>query len=314
MNTKKLFSAFIGLAVAGSLFTSCIKNEPQDTEYRLSFNKLITTIYSGNDALPKYTYDVAYSVDYNYTKLTANLTIGALSIGSTAYTTLSFDKSPWTIDNIGWKKIHLTMATPTSSAATLLFDEVVFDELDRVNIDQQISYFPLTNIHYSIGTGLHTVNSIMPMVLNIGKTNVSAEGASPFTTEETIYIIAMSMDNTVDLNKEENRKASIRLKNARFASSMPAMNLSFENVPFNIDRQGRVQLKAEGDIIPNMITFDSNGLNIASSTPNENFPISNLQGFTDGANNMTLSFTCTIKGVPYQVLASCVTPTATATN
>ena len=309
MNTKKLFSAFIGLAVAGSLFTSCVKSEQQDDVFHQAFNNMITTTYSGNDALPTYTYGVSYSTDYNYTKSTAVFTIGGLTIGSTAYTTLSFNNVPWTMNKEGWKKISLTMATPTSSAATLVFDEVEFDVLDRAYIDQQIEYFPLTNVQYSIGTGLHSVHSIMPMVVNTGKTSVSAEGGNPFTTEETIYIVCMSMSNTNDLNKEENRKASIRLKNAKFAESMPAMNLSFENVPFNIDRQGRVQLKAEGEIIPNMITFESNGLNIASSTPNASFPISNIQGFTDGANNMMLSFTCTIKGVPYQVVASCVTPT-----
>jgi len=296
------------MASALGILTSCNTGNNSDYVTRQTLSNFINLTNDYTTGQLVYQTPVGYVVELNLTKSTATITIEGLKLpNGNSYGQLVFANMPFTFNSIGWVEINQPMVIPTTSAGLQAptFSSFTFRTLDRV-LDGNV-YYPLFDVKYSVDG--YQITSIPPSVINQGTTIVSTEGKpdyNPGDEAKTLYGITFDT---------KTMKATISIQGAKFASSMPAMNMGFKDIPFEFTPSGMVSLKADA-LEPVLI----NGAN--STTPMPNYPITNLTCLTDDKNNMTLRFTCTVKsnqnGVatepPYNVTVNCTSPTSTNTT
>lgn len=274
---KTIKSIIMGVAAIVGL-ASCNSSDPGDyvTEQTLSscFAYSSTPGVDSNMAT-----SVSYYIKLNYTLKTAEVSISnfELSDGVT-YPKMTFTDIPFTIEPYGWKKISGTMLTPTIAGFgnVPLFSSFEIKLLDRYYGTSM--YIPAFTANFLVNNSV-AVFSSLPVQLLAGTTESTAPSNDVFKTTSSIYVVDM------DFKK---MKANIDITGAQFAEKMPALDISFKDIPFVLSGQ-KVILSAES-LTPYM-----------GSTPQPDYPISDLVAEYDFAKGMTLSFGCTVGGALYHV-------------
>lgn len=304
MMKTKFFALLLSVASVLGGLTSCNSGGSSDyitQQVLTNFINVTTELSSGQQNLSA---NVGYKIELNLTQGLATISMEGFRLpNGTNYGTLIFANMPFSYNSNGWIEINQSVVVPTTSAGLQApaFSSFRFAILDRV-LPSDI-YYPLFNISYSVDG--YNIVSIPPSVINQGTTVVSTEGQPNYTSsdEDSATLYAVSIDTNTMMG-------NISIQGAKFAAAMPALNMSFQNIPFTVDASGKISLRIDS-LEPVLITGSN------STTPMPNYPITNLSCVTDDQNNMSLQFTCTIKSdrngvateTAYNVSVTSSTPT-----
>lgn len=222
---------------------------------------------------------ISYRLNTNYTKETCDITIENLALPSgQRFTSLTFSDVPYTVKDNTWRVAKISNQMPSSITPAPLFSQFELVIADRV---VGSGYYPALGINYTVsGVKMY---STLSMLLCQGTTTVTASDGSTFTQAEesaAVYMIPLSVKDMT---------ASLVIEGAKFALHMPALNLEFGNIPFNFTSDGKIVMDQEKLATPNVIGSDN------TKTPFEAATITDFKCEADCANNMTLTFTCTMK-------------------
>lgn len=321
MKITKICASLLGALAISAAFSSCIKDNSDPRGSSIPYGAEGMLVYSVADDDTIANTDV--NIDFTYyvntgvstTGGVADITFSNLKLGDgLSFNELKFENLSWKFDYLSaWIKIAESTATPTEGT-TLPFNAFIFDFMERsVAIGSQYLSFPLIKVSFmALGRQYY----IMPKtVVNLGDTQVTntltGDVYNQSLTEQAIYCIYFDVAKKL---------ATIDICGAKFDSSMPAMNMRFPDIPYTYDRNGMLVLEQKDPITP-LIVKDIFNFS-ATGTPYEQFPISNILGQTDAANNMRLTFTCTLAldkdnpdmKVPYVTNVVCSTPTNNTSN
>ncbi len=299
----KFFATVLALASALGVLTSCNSKGNSDYVTVQTLSNFINVTTDPGTGTPLIIDNIGYKIELNLTKSTANISIDGLKLpNGMTYGQLVFTDLPLTFNSIGWLEIKQMIAVPHVSAGLTAptFSALSIRQLDRV-LDGSL-YYPLFDFTYNVD-GYQIVSTPSNMI-NTGTTVVATEGQPDYTPgDEQSILYGISLDT-------KTMKATIQIQGAKFASAMPAMNMGFKDIPFEFSQSGMAIIKTSA-LEPVLITGSN------SSTPMPNYPITDLTCITDAKNNMTLTFTCTIKSdkggtateTPFHVTVNCSTPT-----
>jgi hypothetical protein len=229
--------------------------------------------------------DLTYVMDFNYTKLTADITISNLVLpNGESYGDFKIENIPFGYelkDSSYWEVCSTNNATVTGNYGTPSISSFTLKLLDRTNSSTN-EYVP--GFYVSFTSGNYIIQSAYAPFFLVGTTVSSAPGVDSYTSETTTY--------TVTLNHEA-KTANIAINNARFHVRMPeGLNMDFKDIPFSYMSDGTIYLSAD-EVIPyiNNVPY------------NEQYPISNLTATVSPTDGMDLQFTCTFNNVPFSVKA-----------
>lgn len=224
---------------------------------------------------------VSYYFDFNYTDVTAEVSIRNLKIGSTTYPALVLQGLSWKMDEKGWKNITASNVTAvsTGSGSAPVFSTFRLSVLDRV-VNQE--YSPVVMVSYTVDG--YSVTTFPRSMSYFGKTNTATgPSAAPYETKDTWY--------TIKINPED-MTCALAVNQAKFAQAMPSLNMEFPGLDFEF--QGTNISVSKDALTPTI-----------GGTPMSAFPISELSGMFNIAGDMNLRFNCETKGVLYTVNSSC---------
>lgn len=301
MKLSKFFSLMFAAFAFGAVSTlsSCVK--PADQVTTISMPGYINTIVDATGNVIASSKNVGYTITYNYNTNLADVTIEKLKMADgQQFTGLTFKEVPWRIDTNGCMIIDCGLLNPTASVQAPQFQSLFIDLYPRYFSEQ---FLPLVKIEYTINN--QTFYSLPTSLINGGTTTVTDPENSAWVQPESEACLYMLV---FDPEKEF---VTLGIQGAKFASNMPAMNMKFKDIPYSVNAQGKYVFQA--GLIEAPVIVGSDG----SETPNPSFPISNLFCQTDGFNNMTLNFTCTLNktlpggtevSLPYQVNVVCKGP------
>lgn len=291
-------------AAAAICLTSCTKDGENKTTQTLP--AYLNTSFDGNGTEVAYCNGVGYTISLNYDNMKADVTIEGLTIDGQKYTSMTFKDISWKVNTMGWQVIEAINVTPTSQLPAPTFDNISLWIYQRYVGSQ---YMPFVRMSYSV-SGQYIV-SMPTALINGGVTTVSAPGQPDYvqdpnkvsSEEQTYYILTFDPAKKV---------AELSIAGAKFNDRMPAMNLRFKDIPYQVTKDGLYKLNIAS--IPEPVVVGSDG----KETPNPSFPITDLYCSTDACNNMTLNFTCTISqrpqgasepvSLPYHVKVECKGP------
>lgn len=223
--------------------------------------------------------DISYRVNTNVTKQVCDIIIENLALpNGQRYTSLEFAGVPYTVKDDAWRVVNLSNVQPTSATLPPYFNNLQFVLADRM---VGSSYYPAVSINYTVG-GIK-LYSTLSMLLAQGTTVVTSEDGSKYTQDEESAAVYMIPLDTKKMT------ATLAIEGAKFAVHMPALNMEFRDIPFTFTADGKVEMDQEKLNTPYVIGSDK------TATPFEAATITDFKCEADCANNMTLTFTCTMR-------------------
>lgn len=281
-NLKQLSLSFAILTA--SIFTSCLGDH--DNEYTTTdkltgyFNVIFDK--EGNQTLKD---GVSYEVKWFYNnEQKAELDITGLQLpDGQKYSTLAFNDVSWRINNRGWQDISLTDATPSNLASGLVFDKFNFQMLNRIYGNIQ---FPACSmIEYTVNN-TYRVISLPQQTVEVGETKVSGPSGNLYTIGEADSPFYYFILNPSD------QSAFVVIQGAKFAEHMPAMNMKFPGMKFDVDEYGNIVIHAN-ELTPTLLSAGTTDIN-APGTPYEAAKITNFVSDYRPGSGVDMTFTCTI--------------------
>lgn len=283
---KNLKQLSICLAVlTASLFSSCLGHQDNDYSTTDKLTGFFNVIFDseGNQTLRE---GVAYEVKWNFSdNQTADLNITGLQLpGGVKYNSVLFNDVTWRINNRGWQDISLTNVTPSNIPAGLVFDKLNLQVLNRYYGNVQ---FPAcTMIDYSVNGSEYRIISLPQQTVEVGETKVYNQSGSPYVIAEAnspfYYFILSPADQS----------AFVVIQGAKFAEQMPAMNMKFPGMKFDVDEYGNIMIHAS-ELVPTLLASGVNDIN-AAGTPYEGAKITNFVSEYRPGSGVDMTFTCTI--------------------
>ncbi len=213
---------------------------------------------------------VGYQLRLNYTDLTADVVISGLRTpDGTAYPTISIKDIPWTIEKGAIIVAKGRNLTPEMSgfANVPLFSSFEMRLINRVANDK---YIPGIVFSYTINNRFNVMSSYASQTMFATTVSKSTADNSEYKSVQTVY--------ELDFNVETGR-LKITMRNSNFASGMPAFDIVLENIPFTF---AGTKARWSIDAITPKIGND----------PFAAFPITDLSGELDFADDFELEFNC----------------------
>lgn len=278
----RLFPIFLGII---SLLSSCGSESNDNNHFITSqpFNDLFSVVDDRVDGVRAFYNNMGYIIELDYTDLTADVTISGLKLtDGTAYPTMILRDLPWKINSEGWSVITASNVKPEITGFGDIPTFTSF-ELSLINRTIDVSSIPdlvtggseskafLPGIcaKFTLNSR-YSILSSMPIQYVFGKLTSATTGTS-YENKSVAYVVTLNSDT---------RTFSILLKGARFIGAMPAMDIVFDNIPFNV--------------VGTSFTFDVDKLiPKIGNDPFPSFPITNLKGSYDFASGLKMQFECT---------------------
>lgn len=233
--------------------------------------------YMNNNGETSFREGASFGFMYDYGAHTMSMGVKGLNDGETQYPDFYLDNLKWSYDG-AWKT---TRQGNVNVRATGAMPEVTNVEIRM--LDRMVNGFinPVYQINMSFDNGVSF--AVYPKTMTyFGNTVVSAAGVEDFKTKESSYVV------TLDPKKQN---ASLQVKNARFATNMPAgMNMTFNDIDFTATMQA-LNLTCDA-LIPEI-----------GGDPYPSFAISQLNGRFGLSSGMMLNFHCAAMGRDYTVAA-----------
>lgn len=300
----KLFKQLsITLAIlSATLLTSCLGHQDNDytTTDKLTgyFNVFYQEVYDEEEGKYKivqtFKEGVSYEITWHYDdNMKASVNILGLQLpDGSKYSNITFDDLNWKINNMGWQDISGTNCTPANSLSSIVFDKFNFAMLNRIYGNLQ---FPAcTMIEYTVNDTFRVI-SLPQQTVEVGDTRVTDPSGKVFTTGEAESPFYYFILNPTD------QSAFVVIQGAKFAENMPAMNMKFPGMKFNVDEYGYIIIHAN-ELTPTLLSEGTTDIN-APGTPFEAAKITNFVADYRPGSGVDMTFTCTIatKGQPTPV-------------
>jgi len=273
---------FITIALAAMSLTSCFDNDDNNSQATQQWTyanciNAVTDLASNSTSItqqPKYTIT---TTTYSNGKVTAKISMSNIKLGDDiALTSFDLPEIEITANNDPNKPMLAEgndIVPTNATASSIIFDYFKFKMLPRVikdgNGQWQQSF--VYSLNYSVN-GRYVVAVIPTRSLLYGTTNVINEtSGTAFTSTEPLYAITVDPEKMV---------ATIDITGAKFLEQMPAMNMTFPNIPFNV---------YNGNLILNI----DNLVPTIQGVEYPNYAISNLRANVNPCTAASLDFTCT---------------------
>lgn len=282
MKKYSLFALFLALAATMTL-TSCMddnKNDMKVYQQLQSYFNVYTPVGGGAQQM---TTPVSYSVTYNYSKATAELTITGLRLpGGTAYPSLSFKDLKFTEDGV-WRRISAAIPELSGSGFNVALSNLKLNVADR-----QVAsiYSPATEISFTAGEWY--VNSFPTLYLTSGSPSVISPDGSKYEPEGDDAPYSLSFNPTTET-------CTISIQGMKFAPNMPAQNMRFKDLPFTAT--GNTIVVAKKDAFTPYILGGND-----VETPFTRGSVSNLRAAYSSADGVQFGFDFTMAGMTYHVV------------
>ena len=287
---KNLYLLLGALAVVCGL-TSCSTTAENDFVTKQGINKCFTLYTDATTGASSAGAETGYSIVINYTKETCDISITGLAIpNGKAYPAIELTNLPCKVSNNELLTISALNVQSTISgfSSAPVFNSVKC-QLAHRTIDN--NYMPSFLIQFSVDG--YNITSSLPDVYMLGRTVSTGPDNAAFTTDETKYQI--TLNSSLD-------KATIALSGAQFIGAMPALDITFPDVPVTVT-DGKILLAAQ-TLTPNM-----------KDTPAPGFPITNLKGSINPVGESSIEFDCAPQTMPgvFHVVAT-IDPTGAASS
>lgn len=281
---KKIFTVLLGLVCLTAL-TGCDSSDNNNNYTERTFTDAfayINDIATATDALIPSSADCKMRIYYGDN--TAEVMLAGLkTIDDVALPTITVSGLSWRIDRTGWYVLEapadgkLTVSGSVNgkpveiSNFTLRFCQRQAVQVGAGGADMGfvVSFTVASRYRYTLA---------YPRQLVYGKTTstLTTSGAE-FATTVTSYELVFNVYT---------RTLNINLNGAKFVQNMPALNISFKNIPFTIN--GTKAYWTMPELTPYLVTP-------TESTENKSFPITNLTGEYDFGKGLTMDFECNPK-------------------
>ncbi len=283
MRNLKQLSISLALITA-SLFSSCLGDKDNDYTTTDKLTGYFNVIFD-KDGNQTFKEGVSYEVKWTYSdNVKADLSIIGLQLpDGQKYSSLNFNDVNWKLNNRGWQDITLTDATP-SNVPGLVFDKLNFQLLNRIYGSLQ---FPACSvIEYTINDSEYRVISLPQQTVEVGTTRVTDPSGKVFTMNDSESPFYYFILNPSD------QSGFVVIQGAKFAENMPAMNMKFPGMKFNVDEYGNIILHAN-EITPTLLSAGTTDIN-TPGTPFEAAKITNFVSDYRPGSGVDMNFTCTI--------------------
>ena len=189
---------------------------------------------------------------------------------------IEFEGLKWTfVDEV--KSISLKDVVPTKvtmngndvDVSTYVLNELKVNVYERRLLNFKPEYMPVINVSMSMGD--IEVISVQKQMFYFGTTGVvNNQESNYFSTKSPIYLV--SLDHKTKI-------ATMDIYQAKFAENMPAMDMKFDSIPFEVSNVGYTL--AVDEVIPTI-----------GDVPYPNYAIKSLSGRADFATGLDLRFDC----------------------
>lgn len=280
----KFLKTVLSVAVFAIMATSCEKNDDilggnyMEQDYTGSFSvlskkgsdgKLVSVISEGTTYKFRWRADNTADI-YIYNAKFSTFMPNGISI--------AFEGLKWSyaVGNTDVKILDVKDVVPTwvkmreqnmNDVSNYLVDEMKISIFERRLGNFTPEYIPVINLSMKVGDV--EVTAIQKQRVYFGTTAVVGESIF-YPTPKPVYLV--SLNPTTGL-------ATIDIYKAKFADKMPAMDMKFENIPFQVSNTGYTL--ASEEIIPSI-----------KNVPYPQYAITNLNGNATLATGMDLRFNC----------------------
>ncbi|MBD5253059.1 MAG: hypothetical protein HDS51_02375 [Barnesiella sp.] len=270
-------SLFLCMAAVACGLSSCLGNGEQRQSITFNYKDCFNVVTDLNTGVSEVRLSPTYHMDMNLTEGTADITMTNISLpGVTGALSFKLEGIKFTFDKRGNYIISGRDLVPSGSAA----DYYTFSSLSIMFVDRMLSEegarIPAYYINFVINNKTQ-VNAVSTENYYFGKTTVTSENTTPYTTYETYYTVILDPQSMV---------ATIGFNSARFSDKMPlSLNFTLKDLPFTVDPQGYKIIKADATT-PYL-----------NNTPNPSYDITNLS--VNGVTNKgaTFDFDCNPNGM-----------------
>lgn len=281
---KNLKQLSLGFAVlAATLFSSCLGTKENEYSATDKLTGYFNVIFD-DEGNQTFSQGVSYEVKWNYTSQKADFSILGLQLpDGQRYNNITLSNVDWKINNRGWQDITLSDATPSNIPSSLVFNNLNFQVLNRIYGNLQ---FPACSmIEYTIDN-TYRVISLPQQTVEVGDTKVSDSAGNLYTvgeSESPFYYFILNPSN---------QTAFVVIQGAKFAQQMPAMNMKFPGMKFEVDVYGNIVIHAT-ELTPTLLSEGTTDIN-APGTPFESAKITNFVADYRPGSGVDMTFTCTI--------------------
>ncbi len=278
----KLLKSIFAIMLIATVTTSCDKNEevyePHENyleqDYTGCFNYIYKKSVEAGTISIGTTYKFRWRADNTADIYVYNAKFSAMMPDGI---NITFEGLEWKeVDGV--KKITLTDVIPTAvtmNGETVDASTYVIDALNLSVIERRMedTYIPVINMSMTMG-GVEVV-TIQQRRMYFGSTMVTNNMASTnYTSESSYYLVTLN-----PLTKQ----ATIDIYQAKFAEMMPAMDMKFSEIPFELSNMGYT-LACE-ELIPTIKEGNND-------VPYDEYKITNLSGVGQYDTGMDLNFDC----------------------
>ena len=224
--------------------------------------------------------NVSFTLDVNYTKMTADIAITGLSLpGAGTMPKITLSGCRWTMDQSQWKRID----TNDFSIASAAGNAPDITGLKFAWLDRQVGevYMPAVAFSFVLNGKYAVCGSLSPFYF-AGTTTTRTDGVEDFVSTKPTYLL--TLDNAKGT-------ASLQIIGAQIAQRMPAMDMTFEGLNAEFVADGSYRIACEA-LTPKI-----------GDTPYPNYPITDLKATLRPDAGMEMTFVCTIGNTPFTVTA-----------
>lgn len=286
MKIRKLIESTAIMLLLPMAVTSCLgKNSDDEMKVTTTYSSFFNAITDPETGEMLYFPGVSYTLETQMDKAVASLKIEGLRLPNGAsYPSMIFVDAPWKTNSRGWAELSLTNAVPEGVGGFALaptFSSLMFQTVNRYFSSL---YVPCVSIQYDVdGYRVHSFNE---QILEVGETEVVDKTTGDIykpnenNIDPAVYLFTLSPTT---------RKATLNIAGAKFHKDMPAMNMRFSDIPFEVDYSGNILMKMD-NLVPSLLT--GNNLSTATATPMPSFPISGFTATFDPDRGLWVSYVC----------------------
>ena len=302
MKSIKSIFAFAIVAVVALASCNTVDDSPYVTRWPYSDNACFLRVSDLSSGEVSTATGVSYMLEFNYTDVTANVTISGLKLGNTSFPAILLKDMPFSYDQSGWKHITVTdidgvingfSDVPHFDRFTLSILERVVKELNPVTGMMEDVYSPVVWVSYEVN-GQYSVATYPRTMKYFGTTVTrSLDNSETKKSTDTWYEIEINPDNL---------EAEVEIHEPAFADGMPSsLILQFPELPCSI--QGNQISMSKDEMTPAV-----GGVAFTRAK------VTNFVAQLGVTGNLNLSFNCEFVGHLYSVIANCAVIPFTGSN
>lgn len=264
----KLFRLFLSVMVVLGL-SSCMGDTSNTITQEFSpyIQSYVVENATGSSILSS---GASYKVLNDIDKGTISLEISGLKMPNNTSMSLKINDQRYSYNEQGAMVMRVPSYTTTMAGMTHTVTDLNFEYYSRY-MGQQA--FPMLVLSFEIDSE-YTVRAVYSPAYYWGTTTVVDQDGKTYTNSDQSSFYGIQFF-------AETKKATVGAFSAKFAENMPALNMTFKEIPFTLNQYNYTATSAE--IIPEI-----------GGTPYPDYKITDLTMSGTWGGQQSLSFTCTI--------------------